>query len=162
MGSPTNDHDSGPKSQSPVSPSELQKSSQGVRHAVAAPLKSVIAQRRTIQYFQGKLHQDCSPAKNGGPSSTHETEWTMVSRSTLLNSKQRVGVLVVSEAQQGPYGLVSRFPTPNSRRRSSLPGQLSSGGDPSKDSYLKEQFCVSSQPGDPSRLPELPGSAPRM
>ena len=162
MNCPTNDHDCGPKSQPPVSPSDLQKSSRGVRHAVVAPLKSVIARRHTIQHFQGKIHQDCPAANNGVPFSKHETGWTMASESTFLNSKQKVDVLVVSAAQQGPGDLVCRFPSPNSRRRSSLPGQLSSEGDPSKNSYLKEVFCVSSQPDDPSRLRELPESAPRM
>jgi len=175
MGGPTNDHDCDHKSRPlssppwPESPSVSQKpnlsdqkSNQEAKHAVSPSTKSSIARRQTIHNFRRRTHEGCPPANNGVSPLTRKTEWPMVSRSTSLNSKHRAGLLVVSKAQQSRRDLVSRFRSPNTERRSSLPGQLSSGEDLSKTACLEEQSCVPSQPDGPSRLPELPGSAPRM
>jgi MFS family permease len=81
----------------------------------------------------------------------------MVSRSSSLNSKQSVDVLVVSGAQQSPCDRISRFPSP---------GQLSSKGGLSRTTSLKEQSCIScrSSLATLQETPNVahPGGSPRL
>jgi hypothetical protein len=131
------DHESQPLSSSRGrgSPSDQQETnlsgqehSRGVRHAVAASLQSALAHQQALQSFQRRANDDYTPANNGAPSSTPETEWPIVSRSSSNNSERRVGKLVKSEAQQNAHDRLSRSPSLNSEHRLSSPRQLSSEG----------------------------------
>jgi hypothetical protein len=146
------DHESQPLSSSRErgSPSDQrettlssQEHSRGVRHDVAASLQSALARQQTLQSSQRRANDDYTPANNGAPSSTPETEWPIVSRSSSRNSERRVGKLVKSEAQQNAHDRLSRSPSLNSERGLSSPKQLSSEGGLSRTVSLREQACVS-------------------
>jgi MFS family permease len=146
------DHKSQPLSSSRgrESPSDQQEThlsnqdpSRGVRHDVAASLQSALARQHTLQSSQRRANDDYTSANNGAPSSTPETDWPIVSRSSSNNSERRVGRLVKSEAQRSQHELISRSPSLNSERRLSSPKQLSPEGGLSRTVSLREQACVS-------------------